>query len=122
MQNIVMLIEQLVSRLVESWKVITEALVAALVLFGLSGCVDPNLPEDQKDAALARNLMVLEKIADLADRQGLSYSAELQVGGKPAVGEELRFFLDTDVSLTVNVHGNSAAGRPADPAASGSGG
>lgn len=88
----------------------TFALVGMLAT--VPGCgIDPEMTDAQIDKDIETKMAWVEKAAKIASANGLAYSVELNIGGRPAIGEELRLFLDTDVSMILRFHGNAASGR-----------
>jgi len=88
-------------------KFVKSKLCLLLILPFLS-CVgtDKDLTPEERDQAFQQKIQLLTKFADMAKEHNMALSANLHYGGTPGVGQQLKFFLDTDVSLEINVHAN----------------
>lgn len=71
------------------------------------GCAS-TMPKDFQEV-----LGGVEKVASIAQRQGLAYTMTVRWGGKPAIGYTQKVFLNTDVYVELVFHGNAAAERAA---------
>ncbi len=97
---------------------LTEVLKWLLGLFALlgllAGCGGPDdRTLEQKEADASRTLAYLDKAAEIAEKHGAAYVFTLDIGGRPSVGQDLKFYLDTDISATMVIRGNHAAERVA---------
>jgi hypothetical protein len=91
---------------------ILTALFAALVMLAGSGCgINKDMTDAQVDKDIATKMAWIDKAAKVASDSGIAFTAELTIGGRPGVGEDLKFYFDTDVTATLRFHGNAAAGR-----------
>ncbi len=94
-----------------------SALGSLLVMLGFAGCgVNPEMTDVQAAKDVEVKMMWLDKLANLAERHNLAWQANVDVGGKPSIGETAALFFDTDTSMRVAVHANAAAARPTDSA------
>lgn len=64
------------------------------------------------DKTFTDAMIVVDKAAQLAEKHGLSYEADLTWSGSPEFYYRQAGGLDTGVRLAVRFRGNAAAGRP----------
>lgn len=79
--------------------------IAFLIIGGCSG-VDKDLTPEERNQAFQQKIQLLDKFADMAKEHNMAWSANLHYGGNTGVGQQLKFFLDTDVTLEINAHAN----------------
>lgn len=60
-----------------------------------------------------QGLLLIDKAAEIAERQGTAYSATIRWNGKVGGSWIQRAELDSGVTVEVNFHGNAAAERAA---------
>lgn len=60
-----------------------------------------------------QGLTLIEKAADLAEKQGIAYSATIRWDGKIGGAWIQRAEVDSGVTVEASFHGNAAAERPA---------
>lgn len=83
----------------------TFAFVTVLVL---TGC--QSLP-----TSFDQGLVLIEKAADLAEKQGIAYTSTIRWNGKVGGAWIQRAELDSGVTVEANFHGNAAAQRATVP-------
>lgn len=96
-----------------------KRIATALCLFVacVAGCgVDSKISDEQAEKERESKLFWLDKSAEIARKHGLSWQANLDIGGRPRAGQELAFFFDSDVQVRIAMQGNAAAAhRPVVP-------
>jgi hypothetical protein len=91
-------------------------LVLVVLLLASAGCGDvTKMTDAQVDKDVEVKAKYIDMFSELAQKHGFSYVIKFDIGGEPSVSQELKFKLDTDVSLEMIAHGNAAAGRTPDP-------
>jgi len=85
-------------------------LLIAVVVTGCGVKQGMSVEDAEKEAAI--RAAYLDMFATVAEKHGLAYSIHARFGGKPSVSQELKFALDSDITIDVTMHGNSAAERP----------
>jgi len=84
----------------------TKFITLFLTLAGLSGssCIvgcgpKPDVTTEQVQANTQANIDTMEAAALAAARSGLKLKGKVIAGGKPGVGQELKFYADTDTRI-----------------------
>lgn len=78
----------------------------------LTGCTpDSNVTVEQQAADAEAKIRIIDKFAELAEKQGVAWQSTLEVDGRPGVGAEQKFFLDTGVRLRISAAGNAKTGN-----------
>ncbi len=95
------------------WAIIFSPTMAALLALGLfGGCVKTNATIEEQAAGVERAMVYIAEAARIAKEHGLTYQADIRVSGRPGVGQELEFFLNTGVAVDISFSGNAAGGGP----------
>lgn len=110
--NWLLLFSQLQGWWDEWWQTLVGAFTALALLLGLAGCgPGPNMTDEQRAADIETKIMYLDRVVDIAEKHAVSWHAELDLGGRPSIGECAELFLDTDARMRISLQGNAAAAR-----------
>ncbi len=85
---------------------VVHAIVLGITVVLVAGC--QTLP-----TSFDQGLQLIEKAADVAEKQGTAYSATIRWDGKLGAAWIQRGELDSGVTVEVSFHGNAAAERAA---------
>ena len=93
------------------WGMLTAPLailMELLVLLGLlGGCSAEGASIEEQAAGVERTMRYIDKAADIAAKQGLAFTATLDVSGKPAIGQDFSLYFNSGVKARLIFSANA---------------